>query len=522
MTDTAPEATKQRLLNSLSRLARARKPNSTTTPATTLPVPTTPSPATATVAATQLPLKRPTPPVDDTPFTPAPAKRLAAPVASPTGTVPLRAPESLLPTARGKPNPLVPQRTPAPALKPSESTATPAKSRTPTTLVPPSAFLSRLIRSASHSDRSERKLPGPAGFVRLDATPLRDHTTTGRSGSPWTGTRNKPQETLHQPSECRSPAPQPNSSSAHQSLLEEHSALDNFQLYDIKDDTFDKPTWSHVITALNIPQYKPSTLEELYPNDAVYLQYNIYTILQTRPAEKIPFLLVMIRETRWSYMDAFVTVIDPTGEIQGTIHRKVMDEHANEISVGTALVLRDITLFQPNERCQYLNITQRNIAFMAFLEAKTTYDLDTGESLVEQELRTWQAPDFNLGGLASRHTPVTVPTSALLPRQLFPSAHRASIPSPRGANDGEHAADWEPDINDSGVHTTQAKAAVDSAVLDDPDLEQFLASDKLSLSPISATEPPKAIPASTTVAQLPITEGDDMDDDLLFLMDSIE
>ncbi|KAJ1650927.1 hypothetical protein IWQ61_008389 [Dispira simplex] len=510
MADTAPEATKQRLLNSLSRLARARKPNSTTT---------TSSPATAT--ATQLPLKRPTPPVSDTPFTPVPAKRPTTAVASPAGTVSFGTPNSLT-ISRGTSNHVAPQRTPAPAEKPSGSTATLAKGRTPTTLVPPSAFLSRLMRSKSHSDRSERKLPGPAGFVRLDATPLRDLTTGGRSVSPWTGTRNRPQETPQQPSECRSPVPQPTSSSAHQSLLEERSALDSFHLYDVKDDTFDKPTWNHVITALNIPQYKPSTLEELYPNEAVYLQYNIYTILQTRPVEKIPFLLVMIRETRWSYMDAFVTVIDPTGEIQGTIHRKVMEEHANEISVGTVLVLRDVTLFQPNERCQYLNITQRNIAFMAFSEVKTTHDLSTGESLMEQELRTWQAPDFNLGNLASRYTPATAPTSALVPRQLFPTTHRASISSPRVTNGMEHAADREPSINDLGVHITQAQEAIDLAPLGEPDSVQLLASDALSLSPISVIEPSKLTPVSTTVTQLPTTEDDDIDDDLLFLMDSIE
>uniref|UniRef100_A0A7N2MRT3 Homologous recombination OB-fold protein OB-fold domain-containing protein n=1 Tax=Quercus lobata TaxID=97700 RepID=A0A7N2MRT3_QUELO len=61
--------------------------------------------------------------------------------------------------------------------------------------------------------------------------------------------------------------------------------------------------------------------------------------------------------------DMMVTLKDPTGSINASIHHKVLSEgeFAKDISVGAVLVLQKVALFSPSRSAHYLNITLSNL-----------------------------------------------------------------------------------------------------------------------------------------------------------------
>nr|GEY15368.1 hypothetical protein [Tanacetum cinerariifolium] len=61
--------------------------------------------------------------------------------------------------------------------------------------------------------------------------------------------------------------------------------------------------------------------------------------------------------------DLTVTTKDLTGTIPGTIHYKVIGEggYGNDITVGAALILANVSVFSPKPSMHYLNITMRNV-----------------------------------------------------------------------------------------------------------------------------------------------------------------
>ncbi|XWS50828.1 hypothetical protein CRYUN_Cryun12cG0122900 [Craigia yunnanensis] len=61
--------------------------------------------------------------------------------------------------------------------------------------------------------------------------------------------------------------------------------------------------------------------------------------------------------------DLMVTLKDPTGTIDASIHRKVLVEggFGKDISVGTVLILQKVSIFSPLRSARYLNITLSNV-----------------------------------------------------------------------------------------------------------------------------------------------------------------
>ncbi|EOY21341.1 hypothetical protein QUC31_007280 [Theobroma cacao] len=61
--------------------------------------------------------------------------------------------------------------------------------------------------------------------------------------------------------------------------------------------------------------------------------------------------------------DLMVTLKDPTGTIDASIHRKVLVEggFGKDISVGTVLILQKVSIFSPSRSVHYLNITLSNV-----------------------------------------------------------------------------------------------------------------------------------------------------------------
>ncbi|GJW31917.1 hypothetical protein Tco_0949338 [Tanacetum coccineum] len=61
--------------------------------------------------------------------------------------------------------------------------------------------------------------------------------------------------------------------------------------------------------------------------------------------------------------DLKVTVKGLSGTLPGSIHYKVINEggYGNEITVGSAIILANVSVFSPNPSMHYLNITKKNV-----------------------------------------------------------------------------------------------------------------------------------------------------------------
>ncbi|KAL6077467.1 Homologous recombination factor with OB-fold [Balamuthia mandrillaris] len=94
--------------------------------------------------------------------------------------------------------------------------------------------------------------------------------------------------------------------------------------------------------------------------NSVALEWSIGLILEQTYVERISHLFVLVK-TMVTDINASVTLKDPTGEMQGTIHHKALAFYRNKIRVGAVLKLVRVTVFSPTPEQHYLNITLNNI-----------------------------------------------------------------------------------------------------------------------------------------------------------------
>lgn len=77
---------------------------------------------------------------------------------------------------------------------------------------------------------------------------------------------------------------------------------------------------------------------------------------------KVTFMAAMVQMmTHRNEVDAGVTLKDTSGEMAGIIHRRVLETFGAKLGVGTCLLLKDVSIFQPSPRLSYVNVTMRNL-----------------------------------------------------------------------------------------------------------------------------------------------------------------
>uniref|UniRef100_A0A2I3HJ73 Homologous recombination factor with OB-fold n=1 Tax=Nomascus leucogenys TaxID=61853 RepID=A0A2I3HJ73_NOMLE len=118
-----------------------------------------------------------------------------------------------------------------------------------------------------------------------------------------------------------------------------------------------------VTAASRTPQQPthPSTRAKTrrFPGPAGILPHQ--AALKQLPRNKVPNMAVMIKSLTRSTMDASVVFKDPTGEMQGTVHRLLLETRQNELKAGSVLLLKQIGVFSPSLRNHYLNVTPNNL-----------------------------------------------------------------------------------------------------------------------------------------------------------------
>ncbi|XP_061701461.1 homologous recombination OB-fold protein isoform X2 [Syngnathoides biaculeatus] len=93
-------------------------------------------------------------------------------------------------------------------------------------------------------------------------------------------------------------------------------------------------------------------------NPACFLRsYSVLMVLRKAALKqlnknKVPNMAVMLKSINHAHTDAKAVFRDPTGEIQGTLHRRLLEERSGELKVG---------VFSPSHRNHYLNVTPNNL-----------------------------------------------------------------------------------------------------------------------------------------------------------------
>ncbi|XP_028401224.1 uncharacterized protein LOC114524274 isoform X2 [Dendronephthya gigantea] len=74
---------------------------------------------------------------------------------------------------------------------------------------------------------------------------------------------------------------------------------------------------------------------------------------------KVAFLAVLVKSFNPNGLDFSIVLKDPSGEMHGVVHKKVIEKV--ELGPGCGFILKQVSVFSPSPRKHYLNITPRNI-----------------------------------------------------------------------------------------------------------------------------------------------------------------
>ncbi|KAF9108697.1 hypothetical protein BGX29_008229 [Mortierella sp. GBA35] len=189
--------------------------------------------------------------------------------------------------------------------------------------------------SAGLPTRNKRKLPGPAGNLPRLSAEEKEQLFRSRGVPLGKSTR----------------IPDTASTSPNSSIKKKMKSVSQGPI----DSMFSNSAWEEMLKANGLPKVKGSS---------PLLEITIADIEERQDLHrgKIPWLVVMIKDFTPSEIDAAVTLMDPSGEMRGTVHISVLDQYKNnEIRIGTVLVLKDVSLFSPTPVSHYLIILSRNI-----------------------------------------------------------------------------------------------------------------------------------------------------------------
>ncbi|NP_076937.2 homologous recombination OB-fold protein isoform 1 [Homo sapiens] len=168
-----------------------------------------------------------------------------------------------------------------------------------------------------------------------------------------------------------------------------HGALAKFQTEIVAssqasvEEDFGRGPWLTMKSTLGLDERDPSCFLCTY---SIVMVLRKQAALKQLPRNKVPNMAVMIKSLTRSTMDASVVFKDPTGEMQGTVHRLLLETCQNELKPGSVLLLKQIGVFSPSLRNHYLNVTPNNLVHIyspdsgdgSFLKPSQPFPKDSG------------------------------------------------------------------------------------------------------------------------------------------------
>ncbi|KAM9843926.1 homologous recombination OB-fold protein [Aulostomus maculatus] len=170
----------------------------------------------------------------------------------------------------------------------------------------------------------------------------------------------------------------------------------------VDEEEFSGGAWAAMKAETGLDERNPSCFLHSYSVVMVLRK----AALKQLAKNKVPNMAVLLKSIIHTHTDAKAVFKDPTGEIQGTVHRRLLEERVGELKVGAVLLLKQVGVFSPSHRNHYLNVTPNNLL--------RVYSPD-GVSLLSSPL-----PPLVQGAMFStRAQTVTVPREPVSQMQLI-------------------------------------------------------------------------------------------------------
>ncbi|XP_076608945.1 homologous recombination OB-fold protein [Chaetodon auriga] len=124
-----------------------------------------------------------------------------------------------------------------------------------------------------------------------------------------------------------------------------------------EEDDFSGGAWTAMKAEMGLDDRNPSCFLHSYSVVMVLRK----AALKQLTRNKVPNMAVLLKSIIHTHADAKAVFKDPTGEIQGTVHRRLLEDRAEELKVGAVLLLKQVGVFSPSHRNHYLNVTPNNL-----------------------------------------------------------------------------------------------------------------------------------------------------------------
>ncbi|XP_066554698.1 homologous recombination OB-fold protein [Amia ocellicauda] len=123
------------------------------------------------------------------------------------------------------------------------------------------------------------------------------------------------------------------------------------------EEEFCRGPWARMKAEMGLDERNPSSF---------LCSYSVIMVLRKAALKqlaknKVPNMAVMVKSLTRTNSDARAVFRDPTGEMQGTIHRQLLEERQAELKTGAVLLLKQVGVFSPSHRNHYLNVTPNNL-----------------------------------------------------------------------------------------------------------------------------------------------------------------
>ncbi|XP_016148948.1 uncharacterized protein C17orf53 homolog isoform X2 [Sinocyclocheilus grahami] len=124
-----------------------------------------------------------------------------------------------------------------------------------------------------------------------------------------------------------------------------------------EEEEFSRGPWAVMKTEMGLDEKNPSCFLHTYSVVMVLRK----AALRQLAKNKVPNMAVVLKSITHTHADAKAVFRDPTGEMQGTVHRRLVEERLGELKTGAVLLLKQVGVFSPSHRNHYLNVTPNNL-----------------------------------------------------------------------------------------------------------------------------------------------------------------
>ncbi|XP_054463124.1 homologous recombination OB-fold protein isoform X2 [Anoplopoma fimbria] len=124
-----------------------------------------------------------------------------------------------------------------------------------------------------------------------------------------------------------------------------------------EEDEFIGGAWAAMKAEMGLDERNPSCFLHSYSVVMVLRK----AALKQLTKNKVPNMAVFLKSIIHTHADAKAVFKDPTGEIQGTVHRRLLEDRVDDLKVGAVLLLKQVGVFSPSHRNHYLNVTPNNL-----------------------------------------------------------------------------------------------------------------------------------------------------------------